>query len=130
MALRIAFLAPSHYNIPGVRSPSVDTMPTSRILGTMDQDFRRSLIEALKSRSWTHLDAERTADGIAVLYQTGAEPWRVRLATNADEPDRHLVARNASEASVFDSALGGRARDVAAALNELEGHDSDATGTH
>jgi len=96
----------------------------------VDHTLRRRLIEALKARSWTYLDTERAAEGIAGLYEDGEGEWRVRLSKVTDELDLYLVARNENEVSVFDSPLEGRARDVASALNELEGHDSDATGTH
>jgi hypothetical protein len=96
----------------------------------VDHTLRRSLIEALKSRSWTHLDAERAAEGIAGLYEAREGEWQVRLSKIAGEPDLYLVSRNVNEVSVFDSPLEGRARDVASALNEFEGHDSDATGIH
>jgi len=96
----------------------------------VDPDLRRNLVEALKSRRWTHLDAERAAESIAVVYQAGEGEWKVWPSGNAMEPDRYRVARREPLVSVYDSPLEGRARDVAGALNELEGHDSDATGTH
>ncbi len=96
----------------------------------MDHPLRPSLIEALKARSWTHLDAERVAIRIEASYKLEAGEWKVVLWEVAGgEQNLYLVARKVNEVSVFDSSLEGRARDVASALNELEGHDSDATGT-
>jgi len=96
----------------------------------VDQILRRSLIEALKSRGWTHLDAERAADGVATFYEDGEGEWKVRLSKVAGDPELYRVSRREEEVSVYDSPLEGRARDVASALNELERHNSDATGTH
>lgn len=96
----------------------------------MDQDIRGKLIESLKSRSWTPLDAERVAIRIEALYGLEAGEWKVVLWEIAGgEQNLYLVARKVNGPSVFDSPLEVRARDVASALNELEGHDSDATGT-
>lgn len=95
----------------------------------MDHTLRRGLIEALQSRGWTHLDAERAAAGVAGLSESGTGEWKSWLSKVAGETDLYRVARNANDISVFDSPLEGRALDVAGALNELEGHDADATGT-
>jgi len=95
----------------------------------VDHTLRRNLIEALKSRGWTHVDAERAAAGVTVWPEGGTGEWKVWFSTVAGEPDLYRVARHMSDISAFDSPLEGRARDVAGALNDLEGHDSDATGT-
>ena len=96
----------------------------------VDHTLRRRLIEALKARSWTSLDAERAAVGITGFYEGGTGEWKVRLSKIVGEPDFYQVGRKVNEIPVFDSPLEGRARDVAGALNELEGDESDATGTH
>ena len=95
----------------------------------MDHDLRRSLIEALKNRRWTHLDAERAADSVAAFYQSTGGAWQVWRSKAADDPDSHRVARRENEVTVYKSLFEERARDVANALNEIEAHDSDATGT-
>jgi hypothetical protein len=96
----------------------------------LDHTLRRRLIEALKLRSWTALDAERAVAGVAGLYEDGEGEWMVWLSQAAHDPDYCRVARRENEISVYDSLREVRARDVAGALNEIEGHDSDATGTH
>ena len=96
----------------------------------MDHVLRRSLIEALKNRDWTHLDAERAAAFTAGLYQSGGGECKVWPTGNPTGPDHYRVARRESNAiSVYDAPQEGRARDVANALNELERHGPDATGT-
>ncbi len=45
-------------------------------------------------------------------------------------PDLYRVARRVNPVCVYDSPEEARARDVAGALNELEQHNSDATGMH
>lgn len=95
----------------------------------MDHDVRRKLIESLTSRSWPPLDAEQVANRVDALYQLEAGEWKVVLWEVAGgEQSLYLVARKVNGPTVFDSSLEARARDVASALNELEGHSSDATG--
>lgn len=96
----------------------------------MDHNLRRSLIEALKNRRWTHLDAERAADSLAAFYQPTGGAWQVWHSQAADDPDYYRVALRENDVSVYKSLFEGRVRDVANALNEIEAHDSDATGTH
>jgi hypothetical protein len=96
----------------------------------VDHVLRRSLIEALKSRRWTPLDAERAAAGVAGVYLVGEGEWKVWPSGNADKPDAYRVSCREKETSVYDSPQEKRARDVASALNELEQQNSDATGTH
>jgi hypothetical protein len=96
----------------------------------VDHILRRNLIEALKNRRWTHLDAERAAESVAELYDQGDAAWEVWRSEVVADPDSYGVARDESDVSVYRSLLEGRARDVAIALNELERRDSDATGTH
>ena len=87
----------------------------------MDQDVRSKLIESLKTRSWTHLDAERVAIRIEALYGLEDGEWKVVLWEIAGgEQNLYLVARKVNGQAVFDSPLEGRARDVASALNEAE----------
>src|SRR5712692_1336829 len=95
----------------------------------VDHVLRRSLIDALKDRGWTHLEAERASEYAGEFYQRAGGTWEVWCGQAADDPDYYRVARHGSDASVYKAMLEGRARDVARALNELEGHDSDATGT-
>ena len=95
----------------------------------MDHVLRRALIEALKNRAWTHLEAERAAEYAGEFYQRASGAWEVWCGQAADDPDYYRVARHEGDASVYKSLLEGRARDVASALNQLEGHDSGATGT-
>ncbi len=87
----------------------------------MDHGLRRRLIEALESRSWEPLDAERAATRIEALYELEAEVWKVLLWEVAGgEGSVFLVARRVNGPSVFDSPQELRARDVASALNEIE----------
>jgi hypothetical protein len=95
----------------------------------VNHDLRRRLIGALENRHWTHLDAERAASGIASFYQAAEGEWKVWPTGNLVRPDLYRVARRADEASVYDSPQAGRAGDVANAMNELERHGPDATGT-
>jgi hypothetical protein len=94
----------------------------------VDHDRRLRVIEALKSRRWTQLDAERAAEYAGEFYERAGGPWEVWCGQDADDPDYYRVARHGGDASVYKSLLEVRARDVASALNELEEHDSDATG--
>jgi hypothetical protein len=88
------------------------------------------LTESLTARSWTPLDAEQVAKRIEALYELDAGEWKVVLWEVAGgEQSVYLVARRVNGPSVFDSPIEARARDVAGALNELEGHSADATGT-
>ena len=94
----------------------------------MDHALRRRLIEALKSRSWESLDAERAAIRIEALYELETEEWKVVLWEVAGgEGSLFLVARRVNGRSVFDSPLEVRARDVASALNEIEAGSSGPT---
>lgn len=93
----------------------------------VDQILRSRLIEALTSRRWTPVDAERAAEFVAGLYHAGEGEWKVWPSEKADH---YRVARRVDALSVYDSPQQGRTRDVAHALNEVEGNDSDATGTH
>ena len=87
----------------------------------MDHGLRRRLIEALESRSWESLDAERAATRIEALYQLESEEWKVLLWEVAGgEGSVFLVARRVNGPAVFDSPQEIRARDVASALNEIE----------
>jgi len=87
----------------------------------VDDALRRRIIEALQSRSWASLDAERAATRIEALYELEAEEWKVLLWEVAGgEGSAFLVARRVNGRAVFDSALEVRARDVASALNEIE----------
>lgn len=95
----------------------------------MDDDLRLNLIEALKNRRWTPLDAERTAAFVAGLYKEGEGEWKVWPSGRA-AGDHYGVARSEAVASAYDSPFKERARDVANALNEIERRQSDATGTH
>jgi hypothetical protein len=95
-----------------------------------DHALRRSLIAALKSRHWMHLDAEWAAEAIGRFYGSGHGEWQVRLSKVPGEFDLYLVIRSMNGAPVFDSHLEGRARDVAGALNELEEINSFATARH
>jgi hypothetical protein len=104
--------------------------PTLPANGAVDHTLRRSLIAALKSRHWMHLDAAWAAEGIGGCYGSGQGEWLVRLSKIPGELDLYLVTRSMNGAPVFDSHLEGRARDVAAALNELEEHNSFATARH
>ena len=94
----------------------------------MDDILRRNFLKALKNRRWTSLDAERAATFVAGLYQAEAGEWTV-WPSETKGLTHYRVARHAGALSVYDSPQEGRAWDVANALNELEGHDSDATGT-
>ena len=96
----------------------------------MDRVLRRALVEALTNRGRTHPDAERAAEYAGEFYQRAGGAWEVSCGQAAYDPDYYRVARHGSDASVYKSLLEGRARDVASALNELEGHDSATTGTH
>jgi hypothetical protein len=87
------------------------------------------MIHALKDRRWSSLDAERAATAAAGLYQDGDSEWSVWRSQAGGDPSIFRVARLESAVSVFDSLVEGRARDVANALNELEPHGSDPTGT-
>ena len=98
--------------------------------GAVDHTLCRCLIQALKSRHWMPLDAEWAAEGIGKCYRSGQGEWQVRLSKIAGQLDLYLGARSMNGAPVFDSHLEGRARDVAGALNELEGLDSFATARH
>lgn len=94
----------------------------------MDHDVRRKLIELLKSRSWTPLDAEQVALRVEALYELEAGEWKVVLWEIAGgEQSLYLVARKVNGLTVFDSPLEGRARDVASALNEIETGNSAPT---
>jgi hypothetical protein len=93
----------------------------------VDDILRRRLINALKPRGWTSLDAERAAAIVAGLYQDGHMEWKVWHTQVAGDPSSFRVARQMSAACVFESLLQKRARDVATALNELERPDPDAT---
>jgi hypothetical protein len=95
----------------------------------VDDILRGNLIKALKNRRWTALDAERAAATAAGLYQDGDMEWKVWRTQVANDPSFFRVARQESAVSVFDSLVQGRSRDVANALNELERHSPDATGT-
>lgn len=96
----------------------------------MDHDVRRELIELLKSRSWTPLDAEQVAIRIEALYELEAGEWKVVLWEIAGgEQNLYLVARKVNGPSVFDSPLEGRARDVASALNQIEADHSELPDT-
>ena len=96
----------------------------------MDHDVRRKLIELLKSRSWTPLDAEQVAIRIEALYELEAGEWKVVLWEIAGgEQNLYLVARKVNGPSVFDSPLEGRARDVASALNQIEADHSEPPDT-
>ena len=90
----------------------------------MDHSLRGRLIEALISRSWEAVDAERAATRIEALYEREApeaEQWKVLLWEVAGgEGSVFLVARRVNGRSVFDSPMEIRARDVASALNEIE----------
>jgi hypothetical protein len=96
----------------------------------VDDDLRLNLIEALKNRRWTNLDAESAAADAAAVYPDGEGPWQVWHSQLADDPDCYWVARLEHGFSAYKSLLEGRARDVADVLNELEGRGSDATGAH
>jgi hypothetical protein len=94
----------------------------------VDHDVRRRLIESLKSRSWTQLDAERVATRIDAVYELEAGEWKVVLWEIAGgEQNLYLVARKVNGPSVFDSPLEGWARDVASGLNEIETDHSEPT---
>jgi hypothetical protein len=96
----------------------------------VDHDVRRKLIELLKSRSWTPLDAEQVAIRIEALYELEAGEWKVVLWEIAGgEQNLYLVARKVNGPSVFDSPLEGRARDVASALNQIEADHSEPPDT-
>jgi len=95
----------------------------------VDHVLRRALIEALKNRGCTHLDAERAAEYAGEFYQRAGGAWEVWCGQAAEDPDYYRVARHGGDASVYKSLLEERARDVASALNELERNDSDATGS-
>ncbi len=95
----------------------------------MDHVLRRSLIEALKARGWSYHAAERAAEFVAGLSREGDGEWKAWRSGNAMGSDHYRVARRENGVSVYDSPVEARARDVASALNELERHDSDATGT-
>lgn len=87
----------------------------------MDADARRRLQESLTTRGWTPLDAEQTATRIDARYQREAGAWKVlRWEVAGGEQNLFLVARQVNGPAVFDSPLEPRARDVAAALNEIE----------
>ena len=87
----------------------------------MDDAARHRLIDALKSRNWTDVDAERAATRIAAMYEREAGEWKVVLWEIAGgEQSVFLVARKVDGTSVFDSSLQGLSRDVASALNEIE----------
>lgn len=87
----------------------------------VDQDVRNKLIESLKSRGWTPLDAEQVVTRVEALYQRESGEWKVLLWEVAGgEQNVYLVAREVKGQSVFDSPLQSRARDVASALNEAE----------
>lgn len=92
----------------------------------VEDGLRRLLIQTLKNRRWTSLDAERAAASVARFYETRDGPWQVWLRQVAGDADFYRVARRENEVSVYDSLLEGWARDVAGALNELEAHVSDA----
>jgi hypothetical protein len=94
----------------------------------VDDILRRKLINALKNRRWTLLDAERAAAFVAGLDQAGEGEWKV-WPSETKGLSHYRVARRASALSVYDSPQEGRARDVSNALNEIERDDSDATGT-
>ena len=95
----------------------------------MDQALRRRLVEALTSRSWESSDAERAATRIEASYEREAEEWKVLLWQVAGgEGNVYLVARRVNGPAVFDSPVEVRARDVAGALNEIEGR-SEPTDT-
>ncbi len=96
----------------------------------VDHALRRRLIEALKSRSWESLDAERAAIRIEALYELETGEWKVVLWTIAGgEGNLFLVARRVNGTCVFDSPLEARARDVASALNEIEVDSSEPPDT-
>jgi hypothetical protein len=88
------------------------------------RSLRRRLVEALTSRSWEALDAERAATRIEAVYEREApeaEQWKVLLWEVAGgEGSVFLVARRVNGTAVYDSPLEVRARDVASALNEIE----------
>jgi hypothetical protein len=87
----------------------------------VDDAVRHRLIEALTSRNWTPVDAERAATRIAALYEREAGEWKVVLWEIAGgEQSVFLVARKVDGTSVFDSSMEGLSRDVATALNEIE----------
>jgi hypothetical protein len=96
----------------------------------VDQNLRRRLIEALTSRSWESVDAERAAIHIEALYELEPGEWKVLLWTVArGEGTLFLVARRVNGPAVFDSALEARALDVAGALNEIEVERSEPPGS-
>ena len=95
----------------------------------MDHVLRRSLIAALKARGWSYHAAERAAEFAAGLPREGDGEWKVWPSGNVMGSDQFRVARRDNVVSVYDSPVEARAREVTSALNELEGHDSDATGT-
>ena len=96
----------------------------------MDPDVRRKLIDSLKSRSWTDLDAEQVAGRIEALYEREAGEWKVVLWEIAGgEQNVYIVSRKVDGPSVFDSPQQSRARDVASALNELEADSSKPADT-
>jgi hypothetical protein len=87
----------------------------------VDHGLRDMLIESLKARSWSEGDAERVATRIDAVYERDAGEWKVLLWEVAGgEQDLYLVTRQVNGRSVFDSPLQALARDVAAALNEIE----------
>jgi hypothetical protein len=95
----------------------------------VDDVLRRRLIEALKSRHWASLDAERTAAAAAGVYQDGDTEWKVWRTEVGADPSFSRVARQERALCIYNTLLEGRARDMANALNELERSGSDATGT-
>ena len=95
----------------------------------MDDDLRLRLIEALKNRRWSNLDAERIAAFVAGLHKNGEGEWQVWRSGSAARADHYRVARSEAAVPVYDSPVMGRTLDVANALNEIERHGADATGT-
>jgi hypothetical protein len=87
----------------------------------VEHGLRAKLIESLKARSWSDHDAERVATRVDAVYDRGSGEWKVLLwGVAGGEQDLYLVTRQVNGRSVFDSPLQILARDVAAALNEIE----------
>lgn len=86
------------------------------------------LTAQLERRHWTPLDAGRAAEAVARHYQVAAGKWQVWHRRLDGRIDVYRVSRRESEVSVYDSSQEGRARDVASALNDVQGQ-SEAVGT-
>ena len=95
----------------------------------MVKDLRHRLNTSLKSRRWKQRDASDTAALVAGLYRGGEGEWKIWQSVKSAGAGLYRVARDETAVSAFATPFMERAIDVANALNELERHRSDATGT-